>query len=348
MKSMAMTLGKFRLTVQVIMLVFLLYGGSVLGHYMSDMVSNALPALSCAYDPEASDYCILIPTQHQLHHRVGEAIVRMQGFAFNMLLPLFFTFINFLVLFVILNKAFCGWICPLGTVQELIFRLGRFLGRPLHHLQPHQTTRVRPIKWLMLVGLVMALPLMAGLGVTPHATGDAFCQVCPSRVITSMAAGSTEQLAVSTSDWADTMFGAIRSFLVGFIVIAALAIRQPFCRICPMLSLHAVFRRLSLTRLVKVQDDHCDKCGICTKACPMDIPEIWKEHGPKAFNEDCTLCGRCAEYCPQDSVISIKTGPFTVFKSSRDYYKKRVKHEKPNGSKAAGKPKNDKSSRAEA
>jgi formate hydrogenlyase subunit 6/NADH:ubiquinone oxidoreductase subunit I len=65
----------------------------------------------------------------------------------------------------------------------------------------------------------------------------------------------------------------------------------------------------------------------------MDIPEIWKEHGPKAFNEDCTLCGRCAEYCPQDSVISIKTGPVTVFKSSRDYYKKRVKQEKPDGSK---------------
>ncbi|NNJ92353.1 MAG: 4Fe-4S binding protein [Gammaproteobacteria bacterium] len=333
MKSFSMTLGRFRLTVQLIMLVTLLYGATVMGHYLSDMVSNALPALSCAYDPVASDYCVLIPTQHQLNHRVGEAIVRMQGFAFSMLLPLFFTFINFFILFVIFNKAFCGWICPLGTIQELFFRLGRFLGRPLHHLKPHQTGKVRPIKWLMLVGLVMALPLMAGFGVAPHEAGDAFCQVCPSRIITSMAAGSTEQLAVSTSSLTDTIFGAIRAFLVGFIVIAALAIRQPFCRICPMLSLHAVFRRLSLTRLVKVQNDHCDKCGICTKACPMDIPEIWQEHGPKAFNEDCTLCGRCAEFCPQDSVISIKTGPLTVFKSSREHYKKRVKQQKPNGSK---------------
>jgi len=337
MKSISMTLGRFRLSVQLITLVTLLYGATWMGHYLSDMVSNALPALSCAYDPVASDYCVLIPTQHQLNHRVGEAIVQMQGFAFKMLLPLFFTFINFFILFVILNKAFCGWICPLGTIQELIYRLGRKLGRPLHSLKPYQTGKVRPIKWLMLVGLVMALPLMAGLGVTPHETGDAFCEVCPSRVITSMAAGTTEELAVGTSSFTDTVFGAIRAFLVGFIIIAALAVRQPFCRICPMLSLHALFRRLSLTRLVKVQNDHCEKCGICTKACPMDIPEIWTEHGSKAFNEDCILCGRCAEYCPQDSVISIKTGPFTVFESSRDYYKKRVKLEKPNGSKPAAK-----------
>ncbi len=342
MKSMSMTLGRFRLSVQLIMLVTLLYGSTVMGHYLSDMVSNALPALSCAYDPVGADYCILIPTQHQLNHRVGGAIVQMQEFAFKMLLPLLFTFINFLILFVILNKAFCGWVCPLGTIQELIYRLGRKLGRPLHSLKPYQTGKVRPIKWLMLVGLVMALPLLAGLGVTPQETGDAFCQVCPARVITSMAAGTTEQLAVSTSSFTDTVFGAIRAFLVGFIVIAALAIRQPFCRICPMLSLHALLRRLSLTRLVKVQNDHCDKCGICNKACPMDIPEIWKEHGPKAFSEDCTLCGRCAEYCPHESVISIKTGPFTVFKSSRDYYKKRIKQEKPNGSKPAAKSRNRK------
>ncbi len=337
-------LGRVRLGVQIVALIVLLYGGSVLGHYMSDMLSNALPALACAYDEQTSDYCVLIPTQHQLHHRVGEAIVRLQGFAFTMLVPLLFTFLNFFLLFIVLNKAFCGWICPLGTVQELLYRLGRWLKRPLRYLKPDRIGRVRPIKWLLLLGLVMALPLATGLGVAPHAAGDAFCQICPSRVITTLATGTAEQLAVNTSGWADTTFGALRAFLVGFVVIAALAVRQPFCRICPMLALHAVFRRLSLTRLVKVENERCEKCGICTKACPMDIPEIWQAHGTKAFGEDCTLCGRCAEYCPDQGVISIKTGPFVVFESSRDYYRKRIKREKPDGTavrKATDKPRRD-------
>ncbi|PCI41573.1 MAG: hypothetical protein COB46_03490 [Rhodospirillaceae bacterium] len=29
--------------------------------------------------------------------------------------------------FVVLNKAFCGWVCPLGTVQKLMYKVGRHL-----------------------------------------------------------------------------------------------------------------------------------------------------------------------------------------------------------------------------
>mgnify|MGYP000367268969 CR=1 FL=1 len=78
-------------------------------------------------------------------------------------------------------------------------------------------------------------------------------------------------------------------------------------------------------------DAKCDKCGICTKACPMDIPEIHHDHGRKAFNEDCTLCGRCAEFCPDDSVIRIRFGPWSVFSSSRAYYKARLQFDNPEG-----------------
>jgi ferredoxin-type protein NapH len=316
------------------MLVFLVYGGLVLGHYLSDKISGTLPALSCAYDQENADYCVLIPTQHQLHHRVGEAIVRMQEFSFKVFLPLLFTFISFYLFFVVLNKAFCGWICPLGTIQELLYKLGRRLGLNRHHLKPVHAGRLRPVKWLVLIGLVFALPLLAGLGVAPHEAGDAFCQVCPSRILTTLATGNLEQVAVSTQSLAGIGFGLVRDFLVGFVIIAALAIRQPFCRVCPMLALHASIRRLSPTRLVKKQHDRCEKCGICHKACPMDIPEIWQEHGTKAFTEDCTLCARCVEFCPDDGIIQIKAGPVTLMHSSRDYYRQRIREEKPNGSPA--------------
>ena len=63
----------------------------------------------------------------------------------------------------------------------------------------------------------------------------------------------------------------------------------------------------------------------------MDIHEIGSEYGNKAFHEDCTLCGRCAEYCPDDDVIQIKFFGIRLFGSSREYYKKRVKRQSPEG-----------------
>lgn len=325
------TLGRLRLAVQLIMLFVTVYGGSLVGYYAAEKISNALPALSCAYDKQDGAYCILIPTQHQLHHRVGEAIAQSGQFALNTLIPLAFTFLTFYLFFVFLNKAFCGWVCPLGTVQELLFRLGRFIKRPFRGLSETASKRLRPVKWAMLLILVMGLPLLAGLGVTPGVTGDAFCQVCPSRLATTLLTGDAEQITISQGGVLEFAFGALANSLFGFIVVAALATRQPFCRICPLLALNAAFQRLSPMRLVKRRHDKCEKCGICRQACPMDIPEIHREHGAKAFNEDCTLCGRCAEYCPDDDVIQLKFGPFKLFGASRAYYKARVKAEGPRG-----------------
>ena len=63
----------------------------------------------------------------------------------------------------------------------------------------------------------------------------------------------------------------------------------------------------------------------------MDIPEIHHQHGRRAFTEDCTLCGRCAEYCPDDQIIRVRAGSLAAFSSSRDYYKRQVKRETPDG-----------------
>ncbi|MBL8258243.1 MAG: 4Fe-4S binding protein [Candidatus Competibacteraceae bacterium] len=326
-----LTVSRLRLSVQLLMLVLTVWGGALVGHYAAEKISQALPALSCAYDRANGAYCVLIPLQHQMHHRIGEMIQQTGHFALSFLLPVVFTLLAFYAFYFFIGKAFCGWVCPLGTVQEWLYRLGRVLRRPFHLLSERAAKRLRPLKWLLLLALVLGLPLAAGLGLTPHATGDVFCQVCPSRLATTLLTGDTEQAAIRTGGVLDFAFGALANTMFGFVLIAGLAVRQPFCRICPLLALNAAFQRLSPLRLVKQPHEQCAKCGICTKACPMDIPEIWHESGQKAFAEDCTLCGRCAEYCPDDAVIQIKFGPVRLFGSSRAYYKARIKGESPQG-----------------
>ncbi len=334
LKTLFPTLARFRLAVQLAMLFVSVYGSVLVGTYMADKISNALPALSCAYDQMNGGYCVLVPTQHIIHHRIGEALVRARQLTFGMVLPLLMTLLSFFAFFFVLGKVFCGWVCPLGTLQELIGKIGRRFGIGLRRLEAGDlgaAKRVRPIKWLLLLGLVFLLPLLTGLGVTPHTLGNPYCDICPSRVATTLLAGSTEQLALRLGDNASFALGAIANLLVGFTLVGALAMRQPFCRICPLLAFNAVFQRLSPMRLSKPSRANCGSCRICTEACPMDIPEISQEEGRKAYHEDCTLCGRCAEYCPQDGVIRLKWGPFVLFSSRREYYKRKVRRELPDG-----------------
>lgn len=334
LKTLFPTLGRVRFVVQLVMLFLTVWGSVVFGHYSAEKISSALPALSCAYDMQNGGYCVLVPTQHQIHHRIGMAMVAAQQLTFQMVLPLLMTFVSFFAFFFVLGKAFCGWVCPLGTIQELVGKLGRRFNLPLRRFEEGDlgaVKRVRPVKWLMLLALVFVFPLLAGLGTVPHTLGNPYCDICPSRIATTILTGSTEQLAIRVNDSVSFTLGAIANVLIGFMLVAALAMRLPFCRICPMLSFNSLFQRLSPMRLVKSKSAACDKCSICTESCPMDIPEISKESGRKAYHEDCTLCGRCSEYCPQDGVIALKWGPFKLFASSREYYKNKVKGELPDG-----------------
>ncbi|MBN0986347.1 4Fe-4S binding protein [Amphritea pacifica] len=318
-----------RRSVQLLMFVFLVYGSVVIGFYAADKISGALPALSCAYDSMNADYCALIPLQHQLHHRLGAAADAGNWFMF--LMPFLTTVGTFLLLFVFLNKAFCGWVCPLGFFQEVMQLIGQKLGvRRVDSLTHGAVDKIRPVKWLMLGGLVLVLPALTSLGFLSDEWGDPFCQICPSRIMTTLLTGSNEQLFVDTSSPSYMALSITGDFLFGLMVALALTMRQPFCRICPMLALHAVFRKVGLARLVKQGSSRCEKCGLCAEACPMDIRELQSEFNavarPKDITlADCTLCGRCVEFCPDKDVLQLRYLNVPVFSSSPAYFKRRKK-----------------------
>ncbi len=321
-----------RRAVQLLAFVFLVYGAAVMGVYAADKLSGALPSLACAYDEKGADYCALIPLQHQVGHGLGRAMDSGNWLMF--FLPILTTLGTFLLMFVVLNKAFCGWICPLGFFQEVVHLIGQKLGlRKVNSLSNGWVDKLRPVKWLMLGVLVFGLPALSSLGFVSKELGDPFCKICPSRIMTTLVNGTNEQLYVDTASYPYMALSVIGDFLFGLMVAMALTLRQPFCRVCPLLAMHALFRKLGMARLVKQGSARCDKCGLCAQACPMDIRELQTDHNDtdKAHDitlADCTLCGRCVEFCPDKDVLQIRYLNLPLFSADPQYFKQRNKAQK--------------------
>jgi len=313
-----------RKVVQLCAFMLLVYGSTLGTYYLADKISGSLPALSCAYDLNGSDICALIPFQHQMDHRLGPTIVAGDSF-FKGIMPTLITLGTFLLFFIFLSRAFCGWICPLGTFQELMHILGQKLGlQSTESVSPGIVENARPVKWAILGLLVFAFPLLTGLGYLNHDFGDAFCRICPSRILTTLANGNADQLVVNSANTTTIVFSLIADFLFGLMLAFALTIRQPFCRICPMLALNSIFRKIGLLRLVKNSTPRCERCGICAKTCPMDIKEIHTEMNNRDVTfEDCTLCGRCVEFCPDKDVLKLTYASLPLFSSDPKYFKVR-------------------------
>ena len=104
-------ISRFRFVFQILAFIFLIYGG-----YLSLYIGQNIPTFSCPYNPASPGTCYLISAQHQLHASFA-SLFSFRGIAF--VTGLF----GFVLLFIVFNKAWCGYTCPLGTIQDwIVFR----------------------------------------------------------------------------------------------------------------------------------------------------------------------------------------------------------------------------------
>lgn len=139
-----------------------------------------------------------------------------------------------LILTVVFGRFFCGYLCPVGAVQEIAYLA------PVPKVRPIRKTLFQAIRAIVfLVFLFMAFALSASL-LAWFGIRDFFFLV--------ISAGSIV-------------------FLV--ILLISLAFYRPFCRlVCPygvLLSLGAIPGLFKIRRT-----DACIECGKCERACPTD------------------------------------------------------------------------------
>jgi polyferredoxin len=182
-----------------------------------------------------------------------------------------------LAISLVVGRAFCGWACPLGTVQEWIAWLGTRIngGRPLgrRNLPPWLDRPLRLGKYVVL-GLIVWASIRA---VVPP-----LIPFCPYRTLFTLNVGA----------------------LLGWGVLAAfatlsLAVERFWCRyLCPLGAVLVLTNRVSLWR-VRIDETTCISCGRCDRACPVDL-DVANEVERGA---ECIRCLSCVRACPKENAL---------------------------------------------
>jgi polyferredoxin len=198
-----------------------------------------------------------------------------------------------LVVALLLRSAFCGWLCPLGFLQDLVSNLSSVLQKRIPGLRRGMTSlKKRGVRLAVL---------------------DHYLRYLKYLVLAWAVAGSIYFGFMVFRDydpWSALINIAEFSLTPGMIIlviilVASFFIERPWCRYaCPLGAVSGLVGKVSPIYL-KREESACTSCKICTLACPMGL-EVHK--ATTIRSADCNTCLECVGACPRNGALEVKFG----------------------------------------
>ncbi|KAF0219784.1 MAG: 4Fe-4S [Geobacteraceae bacterium] len=186
----------------------------------------------------------------------------------------------------LLKRSFCSWICPVGTLSELLWKSGFNLFR--RNFRPPQWLDVilRGIKYLLLFFFLYSI-----------------LYKMPPQAVNSFIYSDYNKIAdVRLLDFFLHPTG-LSLGIIAFLFILSLSVRNPFCRfLCPYGALVGLISMLSPVKVMR-EKKSCVACGDCTQACPSNIRVMEKE---QVTSSECIGCWRCISHCRAEGTLEMK------------------------------------------
>ena len=212
-----------------------------------------------------------------------------------------FLFIGFMLMSLLLKKAFCSWLCPVGTFSEFLWKLGRrILGRNLR-LPRWLDLSLRGLKYLLLAMFVAVIGAMS---------------------------------AEALEDFMATPYGLVAdvkmlnffrdisltaAIVIGLLMLLSMLVQNFWCRyLCPYGALMGLASLLSPVK-IRRDKDACIDCARCSKACPSGLAV---DKLVKISTVECTACMACVAACPAQDALQLALPPRRVTGSAERWRKR--------------------------
>jgi polyferredoxin len=183
------------------------------------------------------------------------------------------------------GPVFCGWVCPLGSFQEWLSKIGkRIFKKRYNNFIPAKIDKyLRFTRYIILALVVFNTATTAKL---------MFQDIDPYYALFNF--------------WTNEV--AITAYLIlGATILLSLVIERPWCKYaCPYGAFLGIF---NLFRIFKIKRNKstCIDCKACDRACPMNIKVSEKK---SVLDHQCISCMKCTSdaACPVKGTVDFSVG----------------------------------------